>query len=79
VALELVLARTRALKQTIQLEQAAHLARMQENRYCAVCIGAIVDPAGKTLCGHEFCYGCLRVWLERNSTCPNCRARVRKI
>jgi hypothetical protein len=32
--------------------------------------------AKKLLCGHLFHVHCLRSWLERQQTCPTCRAPV---
>jgi len=44
---------------------------------CAICMDTI-DPASHvtTNCGHTFCKDCIRVWLESNMTCPNCRTQV---
>ena len=34
-------------------------------------------PFQLTQCRHVFCDACLNEWLERQSTCPMCRAVVR--
>ena len=42
---------------------------------CTICLNRVSN--GWTLsCGHEFCIGCISVWLLRNDTCPNCRAVI---
>ncbi|KAJ7173282.1 hypothetical protein C8R46DRAFT_1031642 [Mycena filopes] len=28
------------------------------------------------MCGHSHCYVCIRLWLERDFTCPTCKARM---
>ena len=35
-----------------------------------------MTTAKKLLCGHLFHVHCLRSWLERQHTCPTCRALV---
>ena len=44
---------------------------------CAICMDAI-DHADHTTtnCGHAFCKGCIREWLESNMACPMCRTQV---
>jgi MFS family permease len=44
---------------------------------CAVCQEALRAPARLT-CGHIYCQDCIGEWLEREATCPMCRAQVRK-
>ncbi|KAJ6805195.1 uncharacterized protein M6B38_178665 [Iris pallida] len=42
---------------------------------CIICREEMVT-AKKLLCGHFFHVHCLRSWLERQNTCPTCRALV---
>lgn len=42
---------------------------------CIICREEMVT-AKKLLCGHLFHVHCLRSWLERQNTCPTCRALV---
>ena len=30
-------------------------------------------------CEHEFCFGCIETWSERENTCPLCKERFTKI
>ena len=40
---------------------------------CAICSELMEAPI--TLpCGHSFCRGCLRDWVEQSPVCPHCRA-----
>lgn len=42
---------------------------------CIICREEMTT-AKKLLCGHLFHVHCLRSWLERQNTCPTCRAPV---
>nr|XP_039271813.1 E3 ubiquitin-protein ligase AMFR-like [Styela clava] len=42
---------------------------------CAICWD-IMDSARKLPCGHLFHSGCLRSWLEQDTTCPTCRKQL---
>jgi len=42
---------------------------------CPICRDGIVDMT--TLCGHQFHQSCLDIWLNRNVSCPMCRAELR--
>eukprot|EP00286_Rhodomonas_abbreviata_P015052 CAMPEP_0181317742 /NCGR_PEP_ID=MMETSP1101-20121128/16632_1 /TAXON_ID=46948 /ORGANISM="Rhodomonas abbreviata, Strain Caron Lab Isolate" /LENGTH=226 /DNA_ID=CAMNT_0023425159 /DNA_START=24 /DNA_END=701 /DNA_ORIENTATION=- len=41
---------------------------------CPICLNPVTKPS-LTKCGHLFCDGCIRSWLESNKRCPHCRAR----
>lgn len=48
-----------------------------DSEVCAVCL----DPPGAknvsiTECGHKFCTSCLLKSLQKNNTCPMCRAEI---
>lgn len=47
--------------------------------HCVICISSI-SPGESILileCAHQFHEVCLRPWLNKNDTCPNCRAVTR--
>ncbi|KAI9209045.1 uncharacterized protein BJ171DRAFT_577402 [Polychytrium aggregatum] len=44
---------------------------------CAICLEIMVAP--HTIeCGHSFCFGCIRSWLQRGERkrCPTCRGHI---
>ena len=44
---------------------------------CSICLrGILRDEARTTACNHVFHTSCLQTWLNRNPTCPLCRARL---
>ncbi|CAK5274949.1 unnamed protein product [Mycena citricolor] len=45
---------------------------------CSVCYGILSHPV-KVTCGHEFCYGCIRMWIQEADvfSCPMCRALIK--
>lgn len=44
---------------------------------CAVCLEEqLSNPIWLKQCKHAFCKECIREWLQRNETCPMCRASV---
>jgi hypothetical protein len=42
---------------------------------CPICLSAPSDPVCFR-CGHTACWSCVADWLDRNGTCPVCRARI---
>lgn len=42
---------------------------------CPICYEKDVDKVAETPCGHQFCESCIRLWIERNDSCPMCRMR----
>lgn len=42
--------------------------------HCAVCFEVMVAPHALPNCEHAFCGTCIHTWLERQKTCPTCRA-----
>ena len=34
------------------------------------------DDIVETQCSHKFCEECIKVWLEKNNTCPFCRMDI---
>ena len=52
---------------------------MEENLLCSICRDVLHDAASALPCLHTFCGGCCSEWLQRNATCPQCRAPVTKL
>lgn len=52
-----------------------HLLIFRSDATCIICREEMTT-AKKLLCGHLFHVHCLRSWLERQNTCPTCRAPV---
>lgn len=38
---------------------------------CSICLDSFKDRV-TTLCGHDFCRGCIEKWLSSHSSCPVC-------
>ena len=47
----------------------------RSDRVCIICRENMTS-AKKLACGHMFHFHCLRSWLERQQTCPTCRAPI---
>ena len=43
---------------------------------CPICFEALETPLALSPCGHLFCEDCASEWLDREHTCPLCRASV---
>uniref|UniRef100_A0A914CDT0 RING-type domain-containing protein n=1 Tax=Acrobeloides nanus TaxID=290746 RepID=A0A914CDT0_9BILA len=71
------------LRTTGRLFQFSHLGTCptQEEthsaEHCTICFGEFTSPI-KLKCGHIFCSECIRTWLDKEVTCPVCRAVVTK-
>jgi predicted component of type VI protein secretion system len=50
--------------------------RLRDLVGCSVCFCVAVAPHSLPGCGHVFCGACILPWLDRQQSCPNCRARV---
>jgi rubrerythrin len=46
---------------------------------CPICCVEFTKPTLTPCCQNVFCFGCICRSLERSSTCPLCRARIRSI
>ena len=42
---------------------------------CGICLEGIQDPAS-TICGHVFCFECIRLAQQSSKQCPLCRTRL---
>ncbi|MCD7452744.1 hypothetical protein HAX54_018046 [Datura stramonium] len=51
---------------------------VEEQEACAICLFDYQDEdtIGTLQCGHEFHAECINKWLQRNTSCPFCRAPV---
>ncbi|KAJ7704267.1 hypothetical protein B0H14DRAFT_3526694 [Mycena olivaceomarginata] len=47
------------------------LAVPKPHHVCSICWAAKSHPVSY-LCGHSHCYVCIRLWLEKQWTCPDC-------
>jgi hypothetical protein len=45
------------------------------DRECAICLEGVTVPL-KLPCDHIFCEACVMTWVQREATCPCCRAAV---
>lgn len=48
---------------------------------CCICMCKVEqnDLSGINGCSHQFCFGCIEKWAERENTCPLCKSRFIKI
>ena len=44
---------------------------------CCICTGVLEDPV-ESPCRHVFCSKCVKPWIDKNSTCPQCRGATYK-
>mmetsp|Transcript_3699 Transcript_3699/g.8518 ORF Transcript_3699/g.8518 Transcript_3699/m.8518 type:complete len:381 (+) Transcript_3699:125-1267(+) len=51
----------------------------QVNCCICMCDAEPNDLAGINGCKHQFCFGCIEKWAERENTCPLCKVRFSKI
>ena len=42
---------------------------------CCICTGVLEDPV-ESPCRHVFCSPCVKPWINKNSTCPQCRGNI---
>ncbi|KAJ7493552.1 hypothetical protein FB451DRAFT_1387721 [Mycena latifolia] len=42
---------------------------------CSICFTLKSHPVSAR-CGHSYCYVCIRLWLERQWTCPECKEEM---
>jgi hypothetical protein len=82
--------RKRAPKQPVQLKEPPPGSKCEEEEKkpsaeatysCCICM-CDVDHEELALingCEHQFCFGCIEKWAERENTCPLCKVRFTKI
>ncbi|XP_021237197.1 uncharacterized protein LOC110390269 [Numida meleagris] len=49
------------------------------DRRCPICLDSMDDASHVMPCLHQFCFGCIRRWIETRPKCPLCKRRVRSI
>ncbi|XP_021236807.1 E3 ubiquitin-protein ligase Topors-like [Numida meleagris] len=49
------------------------------DRRCPICLDSMDDASHVMPCLHQFCFGCIRRWVETRPKCPLCKRRVRSI
>ena len=42
---------------------------------CCICTGVLEDPV-ELPCRHVFCSACVKPWINKKSTCPQCRGNI---
>ena len=47
----------------------------KETRTCIICTEAF-ETGVLTVCGHQFCKDCIRMWYAEHRTCPVCKRRL---
>ncbi|KAJ7350496.1 hypothetical protein DFH08DRAFT_958163 [Mycena albidolilacea] len=52
------------------------IATPKPHHVCGICFGIKSHPVSY-LCGHSHCFVCIRVWLERQWSCPDCAQKMR--
>ena len=49
----------------------------EEASACPICLEEMdATHRRRTLCGHDFCGGCIAHWLSKHKSCPCCKADV---
>ncbi|KAJ7028877.1 hypothetical protein C8F04DRAFT_1265443 [Mycena alexandri] len=48
---------------------------LQDHHKCGICQFVKSHPVSY-ICGHSHCYVCIRLWLEEDFSCPDCKARI---
>ncbi|XP_050528458.1 uncharacterized protein LOC126898463 isoform X2 [Daktulosphaira vitifoliae] len=51
---------------------------LDKQRECSICFNEFKGLVLITNCQHVYCYGCLKNWRKRNSSCPKCREEIYK-
>jgi hypothetical protein len=51
--------------------------QMRRKLTCSICHDLLIKTVILSECGHAFCDPCLRQWLPKSRTCPECRAEVK--
>ncbi|KAJ7707081.1 hypothetical protein B0H16DRAFT_1746641 [Mycena metata] len=49
--------------------------KVKPHHTCTICQGLKSHPV-TVKCGHSYCYVCIRLWLEKKWSCPECMATI---
>jgi len=52
--------------------------RLQMYQEDTICLEPVLNDIYILSCGHVFHFDCLRLWMEKSSTCPNCRVPLKE-
>lgn len=52
------------------------LVELVKNISCPICQDVPTQPYMLPLCGHSFCYSCIKYWFQCNPSCPVCRMAI---
>ena len=59
----------------VQLESATMISGSTNDSYeCLICQNIVWDVTSCKGCDKLFCSGCIKTWLQRDRSCPHCRA-----
>jgi hypothetical protein len=61
---------------------ASNISSKSKNNFCAICCSNINSDKKKgylKVCTHYFCYDCIKIWADKENTCPLCKIRFNKI
>lgn len=43
---------------------------------CSICLCDVHDNTATLSCGHIYCKECIKSWIVKNQSCPNCRKKL---
>jgi hypothetical protein len=52
-----------------------HVVTENEDNICPICQDKLASPV-VLKCQHIFCEDCVCVWLDKENSCPMCRAKI---
>ncbi|KAJ5035392.1 uncharacterized protein L3040_007862 [Drepanopeziza brunnea f. sp. 'multigermtubi'] len=50
----------------------------KEQRICVICRETF-EVGALTVCGHQYCKGCIRMWWDTHRNCPVCKRKLSKV
>ena len=61
------------IKNNSPMDMAPIADKDKDKDICPICFDDDIDIMRQTKCGHRFCSGCIKLWLDKHDTCPYCR------
>ena len=46
---------------------------------CAICLDECTNRGILNCCDHKYCKGCIKQWVKKKNTCPQCQRRIKSI